>query len=900
MTSLTKSLRNALSSVSSCFSSKEIGKYSLNAINSKSNTSLEAKLSLLHSVLPQFGEDIDPLKFQVTYETPTRIHVKITDLAEKRWQIPNDIVPLNNTPSSDVKGLESCQYRFQYTDSPFGFSVERKTGEKLFDTNGLGLVFKDQYMELSTHLPKHANIYGLGETNARFRREEGSLTTIWSRDTPCPEDENAYGCHPFYMEIRDGKAHGVLLFNSNGMDIKLSEDNSQLTYRVIGGVLDLYIFVGDTPQLVVQQYQELIGLPAMLPYWSLGFHQCRWGYNTLDIAKKVVEDYKKAEIPLECMWIDIDYMDKYKSFTFDPVRYPPAKLKDFLKDLHSRNQKMIMIVDPGIKVEKGNMPYEVGMERDIFIKRADGEIFIGRVWPGKTAFPDWFNPQTDKYWAELFHEWFDTLPLDGVWLDMNEIANFADGDCTDHPDDNNPMIPTEGQNVETMVQQAGTSEFTNENAEEEGFEEILKAENVPIDKDVQPELNTDEPIGILNPPYKINNGGTHEPLHTRTSPMDAKHHGGINEYDVHNLFGHMESLSSYKAYKKYYPERKPFLLSRSTFVGSGAFAYHWLGDNWSNWEHLRYSIPGMLNFQLFGIPMVGPDIGGFNDPSEEELLIRWHQLGSFYPFARNHNGVNHPGQEPYVYPSLAETSKKYLNIRYEMLPLWYTLFWRSSTRGDTVVRGLCMEYPEDTETLGNESQFLLGDSVLVTPVLEKGARDVKGYFPRGKWYDYYTGEVVAENSASGKYLTLDAPLDFMPIHLRGGCVLPLQRPSMTTDESRQNPFKLIVSLDEHQSARGELYLDDDKPLNAAQSTHIQFNLENGALSTSGRYEYQVSDRVSIEEIQVFGVLKTVQKIEVEGKDLPADQYQYEEKSQSLKISNISLPLNQDWKLVFTH
>ncbi|KAK9710209.1 hypothetical protein K7432_008600 [Basidiobolus ranarum] len=896
MTSLTKSLRHALSSISNYFATGEIGEYSLGGIQTKSDTLLEAKLSLLHPTLPQYGEDIEELKFQVTYETPTRIHIKITDIPEKRWQIPNHIVPLNNTPSPDVKGLESCEYNFHYTESPFGFVVERKTGEKLFDTRDLGLVFKDQYLELSTHLPKNANIYGLGETNARFRREEGSLTTIWNRDAACPEDENVYGSHPFYMEIRDGKAHGVLLFNSNGMDIKLSQDNSQLTYRVIGGVLDLYVFVGDTPQQVTQQYQELIGLPTMLPYWSLGFHQCRWGYETLDIVKKVVDDYRKADIPLECMWIDIDYMNKYKSFTFDPVRYPAAKLNDFLKDLHSRNQKMIMIVDPGIKVEEGNKPYEVGMERDVFIKRSDGEIFVGRVWPGKTTFPDWFHPEADKYWTELFHEWFDTLPLDGVWLDMNEIANFADGDCTDQPEDDDPMIPTEGQTVETMVQDAGTSEQTNIIDEKDGLEEILKAEHVEIDKDAQPELSEDEPIGILNPPYKINNGGTHAPLHTRTSPMDAKHYGGVTEYDAHNLFGHMESLASYKAYRAYYPERKPFLLTRSTFVGSGAFAYHWLGDNWSNWDHLRYSIPGMFNFQLFGMPMVGPDIGGFNDPSEEELLIRWHQLGCFYPFSRNHNAVNHPSQEPYIYSSLADTTKKYLQIRYAMLPYWYTLFWRSSTKGDTVIRSLCMEYPEDTETLRNETQFLLGNAILVTPVLEKGACDVKGYFPRGKWYDYYTKKLVSNNKEIGEYLTLDAPLDFMPIHLRGGAILPLQRPSLTTDECRQNPFKLIISLDDKQSARGELYLDDDKPLDMTKSTHIEFQLENGILSTSGRYEYHPSDNVKIEEIEVLGVSK-IRTIEVDGAELKSDQYEYDEDVQLLSISKLGLSLVQDWKMV---
>ncbi len=264
-----------------------------------------------------------------------------------------------------------------HTDFPFGFAVTRRSdGEVLFNTTTTGsfngLVFEDQYIEISTQLPPNPYIYGLGEHVRHLRIDaDGSKHTLWARDAATPVNENIYGSHPVYLEMRNGRAHGVFLRSSNGMDISVSSSPSpRLTYQIIGGILDFYIFVGPEPESVIRQYHEVIGNPYMPPYWALGWHQCRWGYANLSEVQNVVQKYQENRIPLEgtprvwicfllllfmflwfrltVMWTDIDYMDHYLDFSFDPLRFPVAAMQSFVDKLHANGQHYVVIVDPGI------------------------------------------------------------------------------------------------------------------------------------------------------------------------------------------------------------------------------------------------------------------------------------------------------------------------------------------------------------------------------------------------------------------------------------------------------------------------------------------------------------------------------------------------------------------------
>jgi alpha-glucosidase (family GH31 glycosyl hydrolase) len=209
-----------------------------------------------------------------------------------------------------------------------------------------------------------------------------------------------------------------------------------VTFRTIGGVINYFVFVGPTPAAAVAQYHALLGPPTLIPYWGLGWHQCRYGYNTLEEVQAVVDNYKSHSIPLDVMWNDIDYMNSYYDWTVDPSRYPADQYKAFVNQLHADGQYYVPIVDAGVaqqtKLPDGS-PYEAwnsGVEKNVFIgsPNHDGPL-IGKCWPGYAAWPDFFNPNTTDWWVGEFLTFHDTLPYDGVWLDMNEPSNFCVGEC---------------------------------------------------------------------------------------------------------------------------------------------------------------------------------------------------------------------------------------------------------------------------------------------------------------------------------------------------------------------------------------------------------------------------------------------------------------------------------------
>ena len=210
-----------------------------------------------------------------------RIHVKITDPAVSRYEVPESVLPRPQAQGNVSQHTAAIQFNF--TTSPFSFSIYRtSTSEVLFSTASHPIVFEPQYLRVKTALPTDANIYGLGEHTNSFRLPTANTTlTLWSRDAyGVPSGTNLYGNHPVYFEHRSTGTHGVFLLNSNGMDVKLT--NGSLEYNIIGGVLDFYFLAGSTsdPTAVSQQYAEIVGTPAEVPYWSFGFHQCRYGYQS--------------------------------------------------------------------------------------------------------------------------------------------------------------------------------------------------------------------------------------------------------------------------------------------------------------------------------------------------------------------------------------------------------------------------------------------------------------------------------------------------------------------------------------------------------------------------------------------------------------------------------------------
>ncbi|CAL4957925.1 unnamed protein product [Urochloa decumbens] len=810
-----------------------------------------------------YGPDIPRLRLFVKHERRERVRVQITDADKQRWEVPYNLLPREPAPpltGGKVTGapFTAAEYPseelvFTYGRDPFWFAVHRRsTRQTLFNTSAGALVFKDQYLEVSTALPKDAALYGLGENTqpGGIRLRPNDPYTIYTTDISAINlNTDLYGSHPVYMDLRSiggrGVAHAVLLLNSNGMDVFYR--GTSLTYKVIGGLLDFYFFSGPTPLAIVDQYTSMIGRPVPMPYWAFGFHQCRWGYQNLSVVEGVVEGYRNAQIPLDVIWNDDDHMDAAKDFTLDPVNYPRPKLLAFLDKIHAQGMKYIVLIDPGIAVNNSYGVYQRGMARDIFIK-LDGQPYLAQVWPGPVYFPDFLNPNGVSWWIDEVRRFHDLVPVDGLWIDMNEASNFCTGKCT-----------------------------------------IPKTHQCPIPDSKTPWVCCLDCKNITNtrwdePPYKINASGQTARLGFNTIATSATHYNGILEYNAHSLYGFSQAIATHKALQGLQGKR-PFILTRSTFVGSGAYAAHWTGDNKGTWENLRYSISTMLNFGIFGMPMVGADICGFYPAagSLEELCNRWIELGAFYPFSRDHANFASPRQELYVWESVAKSARNALGMRYKLLPYLYTLNYQAHLTGAPVARPLFFSFPDFTPCYGVSTQFLLGSSVMVSPVLEEGATSVSAMFPPGTWYNLFdTTKVVVSKGGGGAPVRLDAPLNEINVHVYQNTVLPMQRGGVISKDARATPFTLVVAFPYgamEADAEGAVYVDDDErpemALAEGQATFVRFHASvRGGKAVTVRSEvmmgsFSMSKGLVIEKVSVLGLEGTGGKdlaIQVDGAD----------------------------------
>ncbi|XP_015266282.1 PREDICTED: sucrase-isomaltase, intestinal [Gekko japonicus] len=779
-----------------CYLSNSHG-YQVDGSQKENQAGFEARLTKLPAP-SLFGGDIDNLQLTAQYQTKNRFRFKITDPNHERYEVRPEILnPFAGTVDS------TFNYRVELTDNPFGIKVIRNSNNKvLFDSTVGPLIYADQYLQFTTRVPSE-NVYGIGEQIHRQYRHDFNWKTwpIFTRDAlPTGDMSNLYGAHPFFLCLEDesGKSFGVFLMNTNAMDV-VFQPAPAITYRTIGGILDFYVFLGDTPEQVVQEYASLIGLPRMPSYWNLGFQICRWNYTDLNDLRAVVQRNREAGIPYDVQYTDIDYMEDTKDFTYDTIDF--AGLPEFVADLHNHGQKYVIILDPAISTgsRRNNAPYETyrrGQAKDVWIKDPQGTApLIGEVWPGESVFPDFTNPAAVEWWVEecrLFHE---TIEYDGLWVDMNEVSNFVKGSkigCT--------------------------------------------------------------PNSLNYPPFtpKILDGV----MYSKTLCMDAVQHWG-KHYDVHSLYGYSMADATDVALKATLGNKRSFLLSRSTFAGAGRFTGHWTGDNFATWDNMKWSIQGILEFGLFGFPFIGSDICGFIDNVSEELCRRWLQLGAFYPFSRNHNGdANEPKDPAYFGKNslLVNSTKHYLNIRYTLLPYLYTLFYNAHTKGTTVARAVLHEFYSDNNTWSIDRQFLWGSGLLITPVLDEGKVTVSAYMPDAVWYEYETG---IKSPWRKQHCEMYLPGDKIGLHLRGGYIFPTQQPANTTVYSRVNPMGLIIALDDNQQAQGELYWDDGESRDALSSGNYllyQFTVSDGTLLMNPVHKtYQDPNSIMFEEIRILGL-----------------------------------------------
>ncbi len=640
-------------------------------------------------------------------------------LAKIAW--PGTNYTLTETATHFMLKTDALEVRIKRAPCRFAFYDAR--GNLLNqDDEAFGLAWDGNEVAAFKSLLEGEKFFGLGEKTGELDRR-GREYTMWNTDDPAYTERTdpLYQSHPFFMGLREGRAYGIFFNNTYRSYFNLGAGNHRLYYfRAEGGPMSYFFFTGPNLQHILSRYSELVGRMPLPPKWALGYQQCRYSYHPESEVRRLAETFREKKIPADVIYLDIDYMDDYRCFTFDPKRFPdPGQL---FADLQHLGFKVVTIVDPGIKADSGYAVYDSGVAGGHFLKYPDGQLYSGNVWPGKCHFTDYARAESRQWWGDLIGK-FIAAGVAGIWNDMNEPSVW-------------------GREAPLLVQ---------------------------FDKDG-----------------------------SKTSLKEMR-----------NLFGHLMAQATIEGLRRHRPHERPFLLTRAGFSGTQRYAASWTGDNVSTFEHLEIGIRLCLAMGLSGISFVGADVGGFAGASSPELMARWMQVGAFTPLFRTHTEVDTPDQEPWSFgEAMEDLNRGYIELRYRLLPYTYTQFQRASITGLPIMKPLFWEFPDDAETYQqhNQTTYLWGDDLLVAPVTREGERLRKVYLPKGKWVDFW------ENKAyeGGQYIFIDAPLEKLPLFVRGGAVIPMGEVQQYAGEKPDSLITLHVYPGENRES--SWYEDDGKSL----------------------------------------------------------------------------------------
>jgi len=298
----------------------------------------------------------------------------------------------------------------------------------------------------------------------------------------------------------------------------------------------------------------------------------------------------------------------------------------------------------------------------------------------------------------------------------------------------------------------------------------------------------------------------------KTMPLDNVHRlddgTTLDHRAIHNVFGMQNVRATFEGLRKLQPDERPFVLTRAAYSGTQRYAATWTGDNSSTWNHLKMSTPMLLSMGISGYPLVGDDIGGFAGSPSADLLTRWFEVGAFNPIYRDHTAKGTLDQEPWVHgPEQEAIRRKYIELRYALLPYLYTGIEEATRTGLPLMRPVFLEYPQASDFYGNNRDFLFGRDFFVAPATTDMVDAEEVSLPPGDWYDFWTSTKVS----SKEKITLHPRLDEMPLYVRAGAIVPMQSVVQSTDEKPDGPLKLLVYLPDTASTsdcRGALYQDD--------------------------------------------------------------------------------------------
>lgn len=591
-------------------------------------------------------------------------------------------------------------------------------------------------------------VYGLGE-NVRGINKRG-----WVYESKCSDDPNhteskrsLYGAHNFII-IADADnlaaSKGLFIDYPGRVIFDIGYlDKNELVITVCSGNFTAYVVSpamdgadGSDNHLysIVRQFRHIIGKSYVPPRWAFGYQQCRWSYMSADEVCGVVDSYRKRNIPIDAVYLDIDYMERYKDFTVNKETFPD--FADFVKKMREKHIHLVPIIDAGVKIEDGYDTYEEGRKNGYFCKEADGEDFVAGVWPGRVHFPDVLNEDARRWFGHGYKVLLDA-GIDGFWNDMNEPAIFY-----------------------------------SEKHLKEVFDKIddYKGKNLDIQSFFEFKGMVE---GVAN------NLGDYERFYHRATQPDGE--AVVRHDHVHNLYGFNMTRAASESFKELAPDKDILMFSRASYIGMHRYGGIWTGDNHAWWSHILLSLKMLPSLNMCGFMYVGSDVGGFNDNTTEELLMRWMGLAVFVPLMRNHAAAGTRYQELYRFTD-TDTFKNIVTMRYALIPyLWEA--YRKAVEQDTLMyRPLGFEHPEDRVAVATEDQLYVGEDIMICPVYTQNAVGRYVYLPepmtmvRMKSADEYE----LEKYEAGHYF-VEIPAQEIVFFIRDGHRIPLYKSAEYTE-----------------------------------------------------------------------------------------------------------------------
>ncbi|HPO48732.1 MAG TPA: glycoside hydrolase family 31 protein [Spirochaetota bacterium] len=617
----------------------------------------------------------------------------------------------------------------------------------------------DKKIILKYNLDEKDAVYGLGQSLGGINKR-GKKYRLYATDDPLhtPEKESLYGSHPFLI-IKGKNTFGFFIDFPGEivLDVGFTQTNL-FTVEVSRDDFDLYVFNNADVFLIIKEFLTLTGTPYVPPKWAFGFGQSRWSYPDEKTVTDIADNFRKNKIPCDMIFLDIDYMDNYKVFTVDKKKFP--NFKKFVSKMKDKGFRLLPIIDPGVKIEKGYDVYEEGLKNNYFCKDEKGNNFTAAVWPGLTHFPDFTNKTTRRWWGGLYKRLTDE-GIEGFWNDMNEPALF----------------------------------YT-----KEGLDDLKKTNEEVLSKE-------DPGFDFFKIKDKANGLSNKASDYKRMIHITDKNEKYTNE-DIHNLYGYHMTKATSDAFSEFKKNQRYFLLSRSSYVGLHRFAAIWMGDNQSWWEHMLVHIKMLISLNMCGFFYTGADVGGFGCNASPELAIRWQQLGAFTPLYRNHAAIGTRNQEPWAFDEKTmDITRDIINFRYAMSPYIYSEFMKATIELKPFIKPIFFIY-EDDISKNIEDQFFFGDSIMVCPIYTPNQRGRFVYLPESKWLMWNLKKYDQTNLKiyqSGSYF-IEAGIDEIPIFIKENSLTILTEPQNYTNEKPLLKLKVIGFVTDKASFT---YFEDD-------------------------------------------------------------------------------------------